>query len=412
MNRLNADRLKELAEKWLNGTILPEERELLNEWYNHEQGEPVEWNLEDAGEQQLEERLFTTISKEIHLKKQPSVLRRRITLLASAAVVIFCSVGVFLSLNKPEKGRKIVYKPYKGEVLPGSNKAVLTLANGLKIALNDVSEGEVAYQEGIKITKATEGQIVYSKTTPSGNIPSAEGIEREAFNTIEVPKGGQYSLILPDGTRVWLNSASSLRYPALFAGKERNVELTGEAYFEVAKDPARPFKVSAGGTMVQVLGTHFNISAYPDDEYVATTLLEGSVKMSHLLKGALSDNASEIKLKPGQQAIALHTGGQINVRAVKNADDAIAWKSGYFKFNNEDIRSIMKRVSRWYNVNVVYQGDMNDKIYGGTFSRSKSIADLLYNLQLTGTIHFKIEDAYISESNGYKRSERRIVVMP
>jgi len=203
-----------------------------------------------------------------------------------------------------------------------------------------------------------------------------------AFNTISTPVGGQYTVVLPDGSKVWLNAASSLKFPTAFTGTERRVELTGEGYFEVAKNKHMPFKVNFNREEVEVLGTHFNISAYPDEAVTRTTLLEGSVRIS-------KNNIKKI-LVPGQQAISSMQTGGFNIAEV-NTDEAIAWKNGLFLFHNENIRSIMKKIARWYNVDVNYQGSFTNQEYGGRISQSKNLSEILKNLELTGTIHFKIE---------------------
>nr|WP_305121106.1 FecR domain-containing protein [Pedobacter xinjiangensis] len=207
------------------------------------------------------------------------------------------------------------------------------------------------------------------------------------MNTIETPKGGEYQVILPDGTKVWLNSASVLTFPARFTLKNRSVKLIGEAYFEVAKDKQRPFQVNLGRTTVEVLGTHFNIAAYHDDPEIKTTLLEGSVKISGFSK--------KVVLQPGEQASVAND--DISVSHPK-LTEVMAWKNGYFSFNNEDIKSIMKKVSRWYDVDVEFVGNISSQQFGGTFNRSKTVEELLAHLEVLGTIKFKMKG-------------RRIIVM-
>ncbi|MGY0036944.1 FecR family protein [Pedobacter sp. NJ-S-72] len=203
---------------------------------------------------------------------------------------------------------------------------------------------------------------------------------------METPKGGQYQLVLPDGTKVWLNAASSLRYPVAFQGNERKVELTGEAYFEVAKDKTRPFEVYSNNQVVQVLGTHFNINAYSNEPFVSTTLLEGSVKVTNSLT-----NAQKI-IRPGQQSL-ISKDGQAGIE-VKNMDldEAVAWKNGYFMFNEEELESILKKVSRWYNVDVQYeQEELKHQLFSGTLSKYSNVSQVLKKLEMLQSIHFKIE---------------------
>jgi transmembrane sensor len=188
-------------------------------------------------------------------------------------------------------------------------------------------------------------------------------------------------VVLPDGTHVWLNSASSLSYPVEFAGNERRVKLTGEAYFEVAKNKDKPFYVNSNNVQVRVLGTHFNISAYNDDDELKATLLEGSVQVSK--------NNSQSLLKPGQQAVINNGADMIRVSQA-NINEVMAWKNGYFIFNDDNIATILKKVSRWYDVDVEQRGNFEGQHFGGTFYRTKGIDELLKNLEKIGKVHFKI----------------------
>lgn len=230
--------------------------------------------------------------------------------------------------------------------------------------------------------------VVDKAESSSGSAASAQPL----YNTIETPKGGQYQVDLPDGTKVWLNAGSLLRYPTNFTGKIRSVELTGEAYFEVAKNAHKPFKVLSKNQVVEVLGTHFNISSYTDDISVKTTLLEGSVKV-------LSSKVNQTKLlKPGQQSDINYTNNAFFIKSV-NTDEVIAWKNGYFLFSDEDLKSIMARFARWYNVDVEYQGDVDNLRFGGMVSRSKDLTQALKVVEQAGNVKFKIEG-------------RRVIVMP
>jgi len=262
-------------------------------------------------------------------------------------------------------------------LLPDENKATLTLADGRTILLNDTEEGTLAREGGVNIKKTEDGSIRYeapaSTSMPGGEIK---------FNTMTTPKGHFYQLLLPDGTRVWLNTSSSIRFPVVFAQNERKVILKGEAYFEVAPHNGKPFVVEANGTLVRVLGTHFNVSAYEDEAKVTTTLIEGAVKVA---KGK-----EEVSLKPGQQAIVdeNHTIRQspANIKAV------LAWKNGYFRFENEGIKSIMGKISRWYDIDEVrYEGSFDDLRFGGTFHRSKEVSKLFSHLEKLAPLKFRIE---------------------
>lgn len=305
--------------------------------------------------------------------------------IAAASIVICLGIGLYFYSNQVRTSKSL---QFANDIKPGGNSAFLTLADGSKISLTDAINGELARQAGIRITKTNNGQLIYEVTEEIKGTNT-----KHLMNTIETPRGGQYQVRLPDGTHVWLNSSSSLTYPAVFAAHDRTVELHGEAYFEVAKDKARPFRVNSGIQQLKVLGTHFNVSAYADDADVKTTLLEGAVQV---IKGFGHAKQNNVVLKPGEQSSV--SANEIKVKAI-DTEESVAWKNGYFKFNDEHIESILKKVSRWYNVDIQYEGKMADKIFNGRVSRYSNVSEVLQILQLTGAIHFKIEG-------------RRIIVMP
>ena len=318
----------------------------------------------------------------------------------AAVIIVLAGFGIFFWLRRadPHKPLSAQTKTERNvEIKPGGDKAVLTLANGSQIILDNVQNGIVATQSGISIRKDANGKVVFDASAVAARN-STPGV-----NTITTPRGGQYQVVLPDGSRVWLNAASSLKFPTFFPGKERNVELTGEAYFEVAKNKSKPFKVLSQNQTVEVLGTHFNINAYSDEEVTNTTLLEGSVRISKRSADGKGENGERL-LKPGQQA---KLGADIQV---SNADvqAAVAWKNGYFVFAHEPIQSIMRQLSRWYDVDVVYQGKATTENFTGTISRFENISEVLDMLQLTGAVHFKIE----SQTGNMQKPQRRIIVMP
>ncbi|HMG10836.1 MAG TPA: FecR domain-containing protein [Mucilaginibacter sp.] len=298
----------------------------------------------------------------------------------AATVLLFIMAGGYFTIHK-----KAVVQPLaqnhllKRDTLIGNNKAILTLGNGKKIVLNDAKVGSLAVQGHVAITKAADGRIIYNATSQASTARATGEI---ANNSITTPKGGQYHVVLPDGSSVWLDAASSITYPPEFTGNKRQVELMGEAYFEVSKDPTKPFCVNVDNKQqIEVLGTHFNVQAYPDDRDVTTTLLEGSVKLLYRNKHAI--------LKPGQMAV----NDPDKSLLIKPADiyEVMAWKNNMFVFNNENIKSIMKRLARWYDVDVVFEGDMEKVNFFGNYSRSKSLANLLKNIELTEKVHFKIK---------------------
>lgn len=298
-----------------------------------------------------------------------------IRIAAAAAVVITLSVGFWIFKEK-SPAKRLSDKVEKTEISPGVNKAVLILSNGTKIDLQAAKSGNIAYQAGALVSKRANGKIDY------GSAAGATAPGTVVFNTLAVPKGGQYELTLPDGTRVWLNAASSLTYPVAFTAKERVVRLTGEAYFEVAKHPGKPFLVNVDDKQtVEVLGTHFDIRAYNDDPDIRTTLLEGSVKIN-------AKNSHTI-IKPGQMAVNTLKAPMI----VRNADldEVMGWKNGLFVFNDEHMEDVLRMVARWYDVDVEYQTDVSQKKLRGIVSKYKSIRELLDNITITSGIHYKIE---------------------
>jgi len=296
---------------------------------------------------------------------------RRALIAAAAAIIVMAGAGIFYTEHKIiEQPKQIV----QNDIKPGGNKAILILADGQQIILTEAANGTLANQSGVQINKTKDGQLVYTASDDAQSSPS--------FNTAQTPKGGQYRVTLADGTKVWLNAATSIKYPIQFNGKERKVELSGEAYFEVAKDKQHPFIVHTVLEDVRVLGTHFNINAYQDEPAVKTTLLEGSVQLS---TGALLK-----LLRPGQQAV--FSDQQIHIKDV-DTEEAVAWKNGYFMFSNEDLGSIMRKVSRWYAIDVRYEDEsLKQEVFWGSVSRFTDVSKVLHMLELTKAVKFKIEN--------------------
>jgi len=368
-----------LYEKYLNGQCTPQEKILLDEYED-------DITLTDDGEHDLEidksavqQKIWLKLQQHIDEIEPAAVIQppNRLWLKIAAILVIGLSFGLWFVKNRqPVQNSTLQANNKKNRILSGGNNAYLTMADGRVITLNDAQNGELATQSGIQITKAKDGVLVYKF------VNNKKGNAANALNTITTPRGGQYQIVLADGTRVWLNAASSLRFPVTFASNKRNVELTGEAYFEVAKNKTKPFTVQANGTSVQVLGTHFNVSAYDTDAEVATTLLEGSVRL-------VKQNATAM-LVPGQSGKTQNGQGTIKVEQA-DMEQAMAWKNGYIVFNNTNLKAIMDQASRWYNVDVVYDGNIPDQLFNGKISKYKDIDELLTNIELTGTVHFKVE---------------------
>lgn len=330
---------------------------------------------EDCATDVLEERWSPVLNKILTVDKPKRTPRRFLinTLKWAAAAVVFIafSVTAYISLNKKKE------HVFTTDVAPGKNKAILTLADGKKISLSDATTGDIAKEAGLSITKTADGQLVY-------NIAESKNVEDDRLNTISTPNGGEWQIRLPDGSTVWLNAASSIQYSLNIGNaKQRIVKLEGEAYFEVAKDKLHPFIVETDKQSVEVLGTHFNINSYHDEIVTKTTLLEGSVKVLHK-----STNESEI-LKPGDQSIVSLSG--IDVKEV-DVDEAVAWKDGYFKFNNEKQVSILRKIARWYNVEIEYADpEAKEVMYYGTVSRFEKISKVLRKFEQTGEVRFDIK---------------------
>jgi hypothetical protein len=262
------------------------------------------------------------------------------------------------------------------DIAPGGNKATLTLANGATIILNDVRKGQVTSQGSSRIIKVNNGLVAYQ---PAGAGAQTSEV---AYNMLTVPRGGQFRLVLADGTRVWLNSASSIRYPTAFTGADRTVRITGEAYFEVAKNNRQPFRVMAGQMTVCVLGTHFNIMAYPDEPAARVTLLEGAVNVK--------SQGNNVRLKPGEQLL-LDPDGRIRTVDSVNLQGVISWTHDQFWFNGADIHAVMREISRWYNVDVVINGNIPEH-FEGYIPRDVNVSKMFEVLRQTNLLHYTIQN--------------------
>lgn len=324
------------------------------------------------------QKRISATSKDISNKKAKSVFGQIFRW--SAAAAIFIVIGSFAFLYKIGVIGEKKEIQYLSDALPGSNKAVLVLADGRKISLTDINNGAIAKEAGLSITKTSDGQLIY---TVAKEAAGSESSLRGAFNTIETPKGGMWQVKLPDGSSVWLNAASSLTYPIAFSnGKKRIVELKGEAYFEVAKDKLHPFVVKTARQEVEVLGTSFNINSYLDEPTVKTTLLEGNVRVT-------ADGLPAKVLVPDEQAVL--SNNEISILKV-DAAESIDWKNGYFMFNNEKQESIMKKIARWYNVKIEYANPSAKEVtYYGSISRFEKVSQVLRKFEQTGEVKFEID---------------------
>lgn len=292
----------------------------------------------------------------------------------AAAVILISGIGAFFLASQRKNAQPAVVAANAMDVAPGKNGAILTLADGSTILLDSAADGQLATQQGSQVVKKG-GQIVY---TPGGEE------EALSYNTLHTPRGRVYQVTLPDGTKVWLNAASSISYPVAFSGKERVVAMTGEAYFEVAPHVQMPFRVTVNETnSVEVLGTHFNIKAYTEDELISTTLLEGAVR--------IASNGKKMVLKPGQQAKASIERLSVKDLGENGISEAMAWKEGRFNFQDVNLQEIMRQLSRWYDIEVVYEKGIPDLEFIGGMDRSLPLSEVLKGLKMSG-VNFRLEN--------------------
>jgi transmembrane sensor len=310
--------------------------------------------------------------------KTPVIPLRWISIAASFFLLAFSAY--FFIYNKPSNPVAVVENPASQPLLndfvPGGDKAVLTLADGSVVILDDASNGNIAVQGAVQVQKVNDGKLQYQA--------GGEALET-VYNSVSTPKGGKFQLTLSDGTKVWLNASSLLKFPVVFNGNERKVELHGEGYFEVAENKQKPFKVDvAGRGEVEVLGTHFNVNAYADEASLNTTLLEGSVKVK------VGSNAKPSMLVPGQQA-RIFPNGELRTTSNINLEEVVAWKNGKFHFGEStDMETVMRQIGRWYDVEVEYSGNFSGKHLGGTISRDVNASKVFEMLEMTGIAKFRI----------------------
>jgi len=387
-----------MIQRYADGDATQAEKEFIEKYYEYFEKEPnildqyttvQKAELENEMEAYLSAKIQTgqvTVTKPLWSK---SVFR----LLAAASVLFM--IG-FYFYNSGQFSRKDDYKSFAkpADVAPGSDKATLTLSDGTSIELDQKSNGHLATDGMVSIRSNGQGELEYTKSGVEGDKKSM------GINQIVTPVGGQYRVVLPDGSKVWLNAMSSLSYPTFFDGLQRKVKVTGECYFEVAKDTNRPFLVEIDNKQeVLVTGTHFNINAYPNESNIRTTLLEGAVEV-----GRIGDSTKDfVKLKPGIQSF-IGSDKQLKTKEV-NAEEMVAWKNGLFYFDNADIPSVMRQIERWYNVEVIYGNAVERKEFSGKIHRSAKLSQILEILRFTG-VDMKVEAADKKDINA------RVVLMP
>ncbi len=388
MSALTKERLEDLATKKLNGTITQEEQFLLDEWLSAPTPEQNLWygsEEEFVLKMRLLKRIHTEADiEETQIKNTIPPLRRRLYQWLSAAAVLLVMMGAVVWFGQHFNRTKTAQPVAGTDIAPGSVGAILTLSDGTTVLLDSIQDGVVASQSGARAMFGN-GKLFYQLQKNA----SAEPV----YNTITTPKARQIQLALSDGTKVWLNAGSSIRYPVVFNKKERYVEVSGEVYFEVTKNTRSPFRVSvAGRETVEVLGTSFNINAYENESVIRTTLLEGSVKV----KGV----AGEGILKPGEQSVSETGEGKkgFRIRAGIDVHKVVAWKEGAFDFDGASLEEIMRQLERWYDIKVIYEGKVPGMRFGGRLDRNTSLASLLKILK-DAEVNFRIEGRTLIVTN-------------
>lgn len=393
--------IKELLDRYLKGSASPAEQKLVEEWLEENEFPENEWvKMNDPDKviwmNHLQEELNKTLDSSNPPSEDPSYISlpwyRRMYFHLAAAVIVIAAIGswYFLLNEKAPVEHVVATKTAapKGDVLPGSNKAILTLDDGATVVLDDSQNGMLAKQGNTEISK-NGAQLVYNGAKNTGTTKAV------SYNTLTTPRGGQYNLVLPDGSKVWLNAASSLRYPVVFTGDRREVEIKGEAYFEVAPqkngNASVPFIVKVNREdgshkgSIEVLGTHFNINAYDEEATVNTTLLEGKVKVLPPVK----TGGKPVMLAPGQQS-RLNAAGSIRVVNDADVEEAVAWKNGLFMMNSADIATVLRQLGRWYDVEIIYNKGIPKGKISGDIPRNMNLSEVLKVMELSG-VDFEIE---------------------
>ncbi|HWJ89728.1 MAG TPA: FecR domain-containing protein [Flavisolibacter sp.] len=367
---VNRNRVEFLLEKFSANDLSEAEFNELCELINENENEPaikakVHKDLENAAFASLDQTVMDRMLEKVLSQGERPVKRmfnwKRFA--SAAAIIIILGIGSYLAVFKTNERSQIARSPVPAQkdVAPGKDGAILTLADGSQIVLDNEANGKI-----------TDAAVKHGNVLSYENASTAEVV----YNTMSTPKGREYSLVLPDGSKVWLNAASSIRFPTAFPGVDRTVEVTGEAYFEVVHDAAKPFHVSVNDMDVQVLGTHFNINAYDDESDLKTTLVEGSVLVtSKSLKRAAV-------LKPGQQSVLDDNELQVNKNV--DTDEITAWKNGQFVFNSARLDVIMRQIARWYDVEIEYKGQIPQEGFTGIVSRKSNLSEVLNIVKQAG----------------------------
>ena len=393
-----------IIEKYNTETLSPDELSILNEWLDGVSPEEFHQTLDACTGLPAGLREYASLPPEFARRLElamddadgqektiPLFQWKKWTAVAAAILLLSAGAWWWLSHNRAPDAAVAV-----NDVAPGINGAILTLADGRQIVLDSTNNGFSATDGHAKIVKGSKDQLTYKAADGDEGAPGAAAATKAVagesaelvYNTLSTPRGRKISVVLADGTKVWLNAASSIKFPTVFSGSQRQVEIRGEAYLEVAANVKQPFIVKKMGSnyAVQVLGTQFNINAYDDEDVIKTTLLEGAVRIKNKV------------LKPGQQAVAGKDQDEVTIVPNVNTGEVLAWKNGVFNFDHADIYTVMRQVARWYDVEVEYKGTIT-RHFGGTISQDVNVSQVFKMLELTGAVHFTIEG-------------RKIIVMP
>jgi len=374
-----------IARHW-SGELSEEEAAELREWTNADsknrlflEGITNEGHLENELERWRSvdlESAYSKLKEVIHIRRMSKVRRLAGWSVAAAVLIAIAIIGVSRKGSRDLRPAVVAASPVQ-QVMPGRSTATLTLSNGHVILLDSMNRGNVGVEGGARLEKKDSSSISYTAASESKEN------ETVAYNTLTTPRSGQYQLTLPDGSHVWLNNISSLRYPTIFKGKNRTVELTGEGYFEIAKDVTRPFYVKVKGQVVEVLGTSFNIMAYSEEGSIQTTLLSGTVVVKASVGGAT------LKLRQDEQA-QLSDNGKLTLIKNVPSEDIVSWKNGFFYFGRASFAEVMRQLARWYDVDVIYKGKVPEIEFGGKIDRGLPLNELLKFLD-KNQIHFRLE---------------------
>jgi len=372
----NRKDLLKMVQKYLQGNATSEEINFLENYYDFfDKEEDIIAQLQSEEKKLIEDQLESGIWEKIDQQGNKKIRPLWPRIAAAASILIAVSIGGYYILHKQNPRQQTAQNSHN-DILPGTNKAILTLAGGKQIIVTSATNGTIAKQANMAISKTAGAQLSYSQTN-QGTVGTTP-----IMNTLSTQIGAESGVVLSDGTEVKLDAASSITYPVNFTGKDRRVTVTGQVYFKVKYNAEHPFFVTANGQTTQDLGTAFNIDAYTDEPAVITTLVEGSVQVSSLA------HPRPIRLTPGQQAVSANNNLKIEQG---DPDGASSWANGYFSFNDAQITGIMKQLARWYNIDVVYDGKLPDIGFNGTISRYKNITQVLKMLETTQVVHFKIE---------------------